>query len=53
VGLVYHPRGLAGVTTARPGVAGVLHAARLWLINFLKGSVTSWDQMCAIFIENF
>jgi hypothetical protein len=27
VGLVYDPRGLPGVTTARPGVAGVLHAA--------------------------
>jgi hypothetical protein len=24
VGLVYDPRGLPGVTTARPGVAGVL-----------------------------
>jgi hypothetical protein len=24
VGLVYDPRGLLGVTTARPGVAGVL-----------------------------
>jgi hypothetical protein len=24
VGLVYDPRGLSGVTTARPGVAGVL-----------------------------
>jgi hypothetical protein len=24
VGLVYNPRGLPGVTTARPGVAGVL-----------------------------
>jgi hypothetical protein len=26
VGLVYDPRGLPGVTTARPGVAGVLHS---------------------------
>jgi hypothetical protein len=25
MGLVYDPRGLPGVTTARPGVAGVLH----------------------------
>jgi hypothetical protein len=28
VGLVYDPRGLPGVTTARPGVAGVLHRLR-------------------------
>jgi hypothetical protein len=26
VGLVYDPRGLPGVTTARPGVAGVLQS---------------------------
>jgi hypothetical protein len=28
VGLVYDPTGLPGVTTARPGVAGVLHRLR-------------------------
>jgi hypothetical protein len=27
--------------------------ARSWLINLLEGSVTSWDQLCAIFIRNF
>jgi hypothetical protein len=28
-------------------------AARSWLINLLEGSITSWDQLCAIFIRNF
>jgi hypothetical protein len=28
-------------------------AARSWLINLPEGSVTSWDQLCAMFIENF
>jgi hypothetical protein len=27
--------------------------ARSWLINLLEGSVTSWDQLCAMFIDNF
>jgi hypothetical protein len=27
--------------------------ARWWLINLLKGSITYWDQLCAIFIGNF
>jgi hypothetical protein len=27
--------------------------ARSWLINLPKGSITSWDQLCAMFIENF
>jgi hypothetical protein len=27
--------------------------ARSWLINLPEGSVTSWDQLCAIFIGNF
>jgi hypothetical protein len=27
--------------------------ARSWLINLLKGSIHSWDQLCAIFIGNF
>jgi hypothetical protein len=27
--------------------------ARSWLINLPEGPVTSWDQLCAIFIENF
>jgi hypothetical protein len=27
--------------------------ARSWLINLPKGSVTSWDQLCAMFIGNF
>jgi hypothetical protein len=26
--------------------------ARSWLINLLEGSVTSWDQLCAMFIRN-
>jgi hypothetical protein len=28
-------------------------AARSWLINLPEGSVTSWDQLCAMFIGNF
>jgi hypothetical protein len=24
-----------------------------WLINLPEGSVTSWDQLCAMFIGNF
>jgi hypothetical protein len=28
-------------------------AARSWLINLAEGSITSWDQLCAIFIRNF
>jgi hypothetical protein len=27
--------------------------ARSWLINLPEGSITSWDQLCAIFIGNF
>jgi hypothetical protein len=27
--------------------------ARSWLINLPKGSVTSWDQLCAMFFGNF
>jgi hypothetical protein len=27
--------------------------ARSWLINLPKGSITSWDQICAMFIGNF
>jgi hypothetical protein len=30
VRLVYDPRGLPGVTTARPGVTGVLHVIAFW-----------------------
>jgi hypothetical protein len=32
VGLVYDPKGLTGVTTVRPGVAGVLHHLCLLLL---------------------
>jgi hypothetical protein len=28
-------------------------AARSWLINLPKRSVTLWDQLCAMFIRNF
>jgi hypothetical protein len=28
-------------------------AARSWHIDLPKGSITSWDQMCAMFIGNF
>jgi hypothetical protein len=27
--------------------------ARSWLINLPKGSITLWDQLCAMFIRNF
>jgi hypothetical protein len=27
--------------------------ARSWLINLHEGSVTSWDQLCAMFNGNF
>jgi hypothetical protein len=27
--------------------------ARSWLINLHKGSIHSWDQLCAMFIGNF
>jgi hypothetical protein len=27
-------------------------AARSWLINLLEGSITSWDQLCDMFIGN-
>jgi hypothetical protein len=27
--------------------------ARSWLINQPEGSITSWDQLCAMFIGNF
>jgi hypothetical protein len=27
--------------------------ARSWLINLLEGSITSWDQLCVMFIRNF
>jgi hypothetical protein len=28
-------------------------AAKSWLINLSEGSIHSWDQLCAMFIENF
>jgi hypothetical protein len=28
-------------------------AARSWLINLPVGSITSWDQLCAMFMGNF
>jgi hypothetical protein len=28
-------------------------AARSWLINLPEASIQSWDQLCAMFIENF
>jgi hypothetical protein len=28
-------------------------AVRSWLINLPEGSITSWDQLCAMLIENF
>jgi hypothetical protein len=31
----------------------LIGVARSWLINLPKGSITSWDQLCAVFIENF
>jgi hypothetical protein len=36
VRLVYDPMGLPGVTTARPGVAGVLHRTISVLLRFLN-----------------
>jgi hypothetical protein len=27
--------------------------AKSWLINLTKGSITLWDQLCAMFIGNF
>jgi hypothetical protein len=27
--------------------------SKSWLINLPEGSITSWDQLCAMFIENF
>jgi hypothetical protein len=27
-------------------------AAKSWLINLFEGSITSWDQLCVMFIEN-
>jgi hypothetical protein len=31
----------------------LIGAARSWLINLPEGSITSWDQLCAMFIRNF
>jgi hypothetical protein len=28
-------------------------ATRSWLINLPEGSITSWDQLCVMFIRNF
>jgi hypothetical protein len=28
-------------------------AVRSWLINLPEGSIYTWDQLCAMFIENF
>jgi hypothetical protein len=28
-------------------------ASRSWLINLPEGSITSWDQLCTMFIGNF
>jgi hypothetical protein len=28
-------------------------AARSWIINLPKGSIYTWDQLCAMFIRNF
>jgi hypothetical protein len=27
--------------------------ARSWLVNLLEGTIYNWDQLCAMFIENF
>jgi hypothetical protein len=32
---------------------GLTSATRSWLINLPEASITSWDQLCAMFIENF
>jgi hypothetical protein len=29
------------------------NAARSWLINLLEGTIYNWDQLCAMFINNF
>jgi hypothetical protein len=31
----------------------LIGTARSWLINLPEGSITSWDQLCVMFIENF
>jgi hypothetical protein len=31
----------------------LIDVAISWLINLPKGSVTLWDQLCAMFIRNF
>jgi hypothetical protein len=31
----------------------LIGAARSWLINLPEGSITSWDQLCAMFIRIF
>jgi hypothetical protein len=31
----------------------LFRAAKSWLINLPEGSIQSWDQLCAMFIENF
>jgi hypothetical protein len=31
----------------------LIDVARSWLINLLEGSITSWDQLCDMFIRNF
>jgi hypothetical protein len=28
-------------------------AARSWFINLSKGTIYKWDQLCAMFIDNF
>jgi hypothetical protein len=42
VGLVYDPKGLTGVTTARPGVAGVLQEASA---SSVKVGIDSGDDV--------
>jgi hypothetical protein len=42
VGLVYDPRALPGVTTARPGVAGVLQMIELRIENDLVKDRMAW-----------
>jgi hypothetical protein len=39
VGLVYNPRGLAGVTTARPEVLGVLEQCLAHIINLMLKTI--------------
>jgi hypothetical protein len=31
----------------------LIGAAKLWLISLPEGSITLWDQLCAMFIRNF